>query len=112
MVEIISGVKIHVLEMMAERMRISLNRFRKGGAAMLEAEAMNHHIDIVGNRVRNPFVRNRLRVCVVSYDTPASENKAGEERPWASIIAKAPAQPQEVIERVPAIISPICATEE
>lgn len=69
--------------------------------------AINHHIDIFGRIVRNPLVRNRLRVLVVSWFMPARENKAGEESPWASIMASAPFHPHVDSEVVPAIISPM-----
>jgi len=45
---------------------ISLNRLIDGGAAILAAVNRNHHIVIVGLIVINPFVRNILRVCVIS----------------------------------------------
>lgn len=45
---------------------ISLRRLIDGGAAILAAVKMNHHIVIIGLMVINPFVRNILRVCVTS----------------------------------------------
>lgn len=42
----------------------------------------------------------------------ASENKAEEHRPWAIIIVSEAAQPQEVLDIVPATKRPICPTEE
>lgn len=45
--------------------KISLRRFRKGGAAMLAEQARNHIIDRWGNIVAIPLVRNTLRVIVV-----------------------------------------------
>jgi len=45
---------------------ISLRRLIDGGAAILAAVKMNHHIVIIGLIVINPFVRNILRVCVTS----------------------------------------------
>lgn len=92
---------------MAVRRRISLRRFKKGGEAILVAEAINQHIVMLGTRVIKPLVRKRLRVFVVSLVIPAREKRAGEERPWASIIESLPAQPQEVIEATPATIRPI-----
>lgn len=43
---------------------------------------------------------------------PARENIEGEERPWASIIARAPLHPQSEREAVPAITRAIWATDE
>lgn len=54
------------LDKIADKMRISLIKFRNGGAAMLVAEAINHHIVMDGMRVRKPLVKNKLRVFVVS----------------------------------------------
>ena len=48
----------------AEINRISLGRFREGGAAIFEIEKINHHRDIDGAIVRRPFMRKRLRVWV------------------------------------------------
>jgi len=45
---------------------ISLRRLIDGGAAMFAQVKMNHHIVIVGPTHINPFVRNRLRVLVIS----------------------------------------------
>ena len=45
---------------------ISLIRFKEGGAAMFLAHNKNHHIVSVGAMAIKPFVRNRLRVCVLS----------------------------------------------
>jgi hypothetical protein len=41
---------------------ISLRRLIVGGAAMLIAENMNHHIDIDGIILIIPFIKNILRV--------------------------------------------------
>lgn len=71
---------------------------------MLAAEAINHQTQKLGRRVRKPFLKKSLRVFVDSYIIPAKENMAGEDNPCASIIVKAPAQPHEVIEKIPAII--------
>lgn len=59
----------------------------------MAAEDINHQKVNLGVKVRRPLQRNRLRVLVDSYVAPARENKAGEERPWAKIIIKAPAHP-------------------
>lgn len=45
---------------------ISLSRLIDGGAAILAAVNINHHIVIIGLIVINPLVRNILRVCVIS----------------------------------------------
>lgn len=45
---------------------ISLIRLIEGGAAMFAAVNRNHHIVSVGRIARIPFVRYRLRVCVIS----------------------------------------------
>ncbi len=36
---------------------------------------------MLGSRVKNPLVRNRLRVFVDSLEMPANENRAGEDSP-------------------------------
>lgn len=45
---------------------ISLSRLMDGGAAIFAAVNKNHHIDIIGLIVIRPFVRNMLRVWVIS----------------------------------------------
>jgi hypothetical protein len=45
---------------------ISLNKLIDGGAAMLHAEKINHHIDIVGRYINTPFDKNTLRVEIAS----------------------------------------------
>lgn len=45
---------------------ISLKRLIDGGAAILQAENKNHHMDIIGVTLINPLVRNILRVLVIS----------------------------------------------
>jgi len=97
---------------MEVRSRISARRLMEGGPAMFVIAAMNHHIHMFGRIVRNPLVRNRLRVFVVSWFIPAKENRAGEERPWASIIASVPFHPHVDSEVIPAMVSPMCATDE
>lgn len=42
---------------------ISLRRLIDGGAAMLIAQRMNHHIDIIGDIKYIPFIKYSLRVC-------------------------------------------------
>ena len=84
----------------------------EGGPAMFATVAINHQVHILGRIVRNPLVRNRLRVLVDSLVIPARENRAGEDSPWASIIAKAPFHPQEESEVTPAIARPMWATDE
>ena len=107
-----SGAKRGDFERMDVRRRISARRLIDGGPAMFVTVAMNHHRHIEGRRVRKPLVTNILRVLVVSALTPARENRAGEESPWASIIARAPFHPQEDIDVIPAIANPMCATDE
>ena len=94
------------------RSRISARRLIDGGPAIFATVAINHHIDMFGRTVRNPFVRNRLRVLVVSWLMPARENRAGEDSPCASIMAKAPFHPQGDMEVIPAIARPMWATDE
>lgn len=43
---------------------------------------------------------------------PAREKRAGDESPWASIMARAPFQPHVDIDEIAAITSPMWATEE
>jgi len=45
---------------------ISLRRLIDGGAAILAAVKINHHIVMIGLMVISPFVRNILRVWVTS----------------------------------------------
>lgn len=45
---------------------ISLKRLIEGGAAMLVAERINHHIAIRGKMFNRPFVMKSLRVEVAS----------------------------------------------
>jgi len=77
----INGAIIQDLDKIEVRRRTSANRLIVGGPAMLAIVATNHHMDMLGRIVRNPFVRNSLRVLVVSWFIPASENRAGEESP-------------------------------
>lgn len=79
---------------------------------MFVSVARNHQKEFAGRSDRRPLVRNKLRVLVVSYLMPAREKRVGEERPWASIIARVPFQPQVLREAVPATIKPMWATEE
>lgn len=65
-----------------------------GGVAILEAANMNHHKDIIGAIDIIPFVKNILRVCVISYLRLAKINKAEEVKPCAIIIDRAPHIPQ------------------
>jgi hypothetical protein len=46
---------------------ISPKRLILGGAAMLIAQNINHHMDKMGIKSRIPFLKNKLRVCVFSY---------------------------------------------
>jgi hypothetical protein len=63
---IISGIRAIDLDKIADKIKISLIKLRNGGAAILVAEAINHHIVIGGMSVRKPLVKNKLRVLVVS----------------------------------------------
>jgi hypothetical protein len=86
---------------------ISLNKLIDGGAAILAAVNINHHIVIMGLMVINPFVRNILRVWVISYDRFAIIKSAEELRPWATIIIKLPVIPQAELDSIPVNIKPI-----
>lgn len=46
--------------------RISLNRFKVGGAAMFAARKRNHHIDKIGAFIKIPLDKAMLRVAVLS----------------------------------------------
>ena len=72
---------------------ISLSRLIDGGAAMFAAVNKNHHIVIIGLIVMRPFVRNILRVCVISYERFARINRAEEFSPCATIIIRQPVIP-------------------
>lgn len=41
---------------------ISLSKLIDGGAAILIAQKINHHLDIIGDIKYIPFIRNSLRV--------------------------------------------------
>lgn len=45
---------------------ISLSKLIDGGAAILIAVRMNHHIVREGINLITPFMRNMLRVCMIS----------------------------------------------
>lgn len=73
---------------------ISLSKFRDGGAAIFVAENKNHHMVIVGRKDIMPFIKNILRVELISYEMLAREKRADEDKPWAIIIRIAPVNPQ------------------
>ena len=83
-----------------------------GGAAMFHAVNINHHIVKIGNVVIMPFVKNILRVLVISYVTLAKINRADEHSPWAIIIIRPPHIAQLELVKILASISPICPTDE
>jgi len=87
--------------------KISLNRLIEGGAAMFAPVNKNHQRVIVGPTHINPLVRKILRVWVISYDILAKENRAEDLKPWAIIIVRAPINPQDVLDSIPASISPM-----
>lgn len=95
-----------------ESRKISLSRFRKGGAAMLAALKINHQMVRAGKYVINPLERNRLRVLVDSYTMLASINIAEEHKPWASIILTEPNQLILEQDNIAAVIIAIWATDE
>ena len=99
-------------ERILDRRRISEIRFREVGAAILADDARNQRMVEEGKRASIPLVRNRLRVCVVSYIMLARANRAGEERPWAIIIKSLLSQPHEHIVIVPDVKSPMCPIDE
>lgn len=86
---------------------ISLSKLIDGGAAMFAAVNKNHHILIMGVIDIIPLVRWILRVLVISYVRLAKINKADDLSPCAIIIARAPIIPHEVLDSMPANISPI-----
>lgn len=92
--------------------RISDARLIVGGAAIFAAENKNQIAVINGKNASIPLVKNKLRVCVVSYIELASANRAEDERPWATIIIIEPSQPQIELVIKPAVNKPICPTEE
>ncbi len=106
------GAVTEDLDKTDEIRRSSARRFIDGGAAIFAALNRNHHIVIAGMTARKPLVRNRLRVEEASYLTLARAKRAGEHSPWASIIVKVPCHPQVVKDIIPAIITPIWATDE
>jgi len=86
---------------------ISLSKLIDGGAAIFAAVNRNHHIVIIGAIDIIPFVKNILRVCVISYLKFAIMNRAEDLRPWAIIIIRAPVKPQMLFDNIPASIKPI-----
>lgn len=87
---------------------ISLSRLIEGGAAILQQIMKNHHIDIIGIRLRIPFVRIKLRVWVDSYVILARQNSAEELNAWAIIIVIPPNIPIDEFDNIPTHIRPIC----
>lgn len=92
--------------------KISLRRLIVGGAAMLPAAIKNHQNVKAGNNLSNPFVKQILRVWVVSYVIFAKANKAEEHSPCAIIKAIAPCHPQAELDMAPTVSSPIWPTLE
>lgn len=76
------GIIIEVeIDKILVRRKISLIKLMVGGAAIFAADIMNHQKVIAGKKVIIPFVRNNLRVCVVSYVIFANANRAEEHNP-------------------------------
>lgn len=69
------------LEIIAVISIISLSKLIDGGAAILAAVNINHHIVMIGATVINPLVKNILRVWVISYDILAKINRADDLSP-------------------------------
>lgn len=92
--------------------KISLIRLIVGGADIFAAVNKNHHKVIIGATAIIPFVKNILRVCVISYLMFAIINNADELKPWAIIIIRAPAKPHALFDIMPASISPMWPTDE
>jgi len=107
-----SGIKYIDLANVAVISVISLNKLIEGGAAILAAVNINHHIVMMGLITINPFVRNMLRVWVISYERFAIINRAEDLNPWATIIMSLPVMPHEVLDNIPVSIRPICPTDE
>ena len=107
-----SGIKYSDLVSVAVINEISLNRLIEGGAAIFAAVNINHHIVIIGLIVISPFVRNILRVWVISYDKFAIINSADELNPWATIIIRLPVIPHAEFDNMPVSINPIWPTDE
>lgn len=99
-------------EIIEEISMISLSKLIEGGAAIFAAANRNHHIVMIGLIIISPFVKNILRVCVISYDIFAIINSADDLSPWAIIIIKALDKPHVVIVNIPVNINPICPTDE
>lgn len=92
--------------------KISLIRLILGGAAILAQENINHQNDMFGIIVSIPFVNKILRVIVILYLMLAIQNSAEELNPWAIIIDSLACIPNLELDNIPAIISPMCPTEE
>ena len=86
---------------------ISLIKLMEGGAAMLAAVKINHIIVIIGKMFNIPLVKNRLRVCVISYVMLAAANRPDDVNPCAIIIMRLPCHAQVEFLMIPAVISPI-----
>lgn len=67
--------------MIAVNKMISLSKLIDGGAAIFQAEKINHHIVKIGSEVIIPLVRYMLRVWVISYVILARIKRAEEHSP-------------------------------
>jgi len=89
----------------------SLRRLMEGGQPILAAINKNQGIANAGAIDRIPLVKNSLRVWVISYRVLAAANKPDDDRPWETIISKAPWNAQALVLIIPAAIRPIWATD-
>jgi len=60
------GARMGDFDRMEVRSRISAKRLIDGGLAIFVIEAINHHRQGAGRRVRSPLVKKSLRVLVAS----------------------------------------------
>jgi len=78
----------------------------------LEDLNKNHHKVILGIKLINPLLINKLRLPNRSYEILDRQNNPDEQRPWEIIITKAPQYPQTFKVIIPAKTIPIWATDE
>lgn len=94
-----------------ESRKISAVKFIDGGAPIFPASMIKSHRDIEGAKIITPLVTKRLRVLVASYIELAREKSPEDANPWATIIRRAPTNPQVAGKNTPTMRRAMCATE-
>ena len=86
---------------------ISPSKFKVGGAAIFPALKRNHQRAILGIKLINPFLINKLRLPIRSYTMFARQNKPEEQSPCPIITTTAPFNPHHPNTTRPAKTKPI-----